>query len=346
MTVISAHRRLYDVKLTPVSGTRFQPTGFPDIGAARFSYPVRENGQVTWRDAIIVESAQSMANRLEAVGWDPAQQHPVPELDGLPYVRVTAADDGRYVTSSRTEPHRLASAYVKDATIDGQNARDFIRACLGLRDDTPLAPRDIAQAIMALDPLCLVHGVFFADQAWPGQPRIARVVTAFIEAIDVRDAVSGGVKRDAVRHALGEGSGGTQEGYGFVPYHRMEYTAEQIVARFSIDTAQLASYGLGDDASQLLKTIALWEMRALLDGGLRLRTACDLAPVNAQITDRTGAPLPPREELAANLRDLIGRCAELLGEGRPIEAIWNLGKQKRQRRGTQAAPQEQDQGGD
>jgi CRISPR-associated protein Csb1 len=327
MTVVSPHRRLYDVELIPVSGARFQPTGFPDIGAARFSYPVRDNGTVSWKDALIVESAQSMANRLEAVGWDAAAQRPVPELAGLPYVRVTAADDERYVTSSRTEAHRLASAFVKDSQIDGQEAKALIRERLGLRGDTPLAPRDIARAIMGLDPLCLVHGVFFADQAWPGQPRIARVVTAFIEAIGVREAVSGGVKRDEVRHALGEG-GGTQEGYGFVPYHRVEYTAEAIVAHFSIDTAQLAAYGLAAAGADLLETIALWEIRSLLDGGLRLRTACDLAPATP-VTDRGGAPLPPRDELDDALRELIGQCAELLGDGGPIQAVWNLGKKKR-----------------
>lgn len=327
MTVISPHRRLYDVELTPISGARFQPTGFPDIGAARFSYPLRDNGTVSWTDALIVESAQSMANRLEAVGWDAATQRPVPELDGLPYVRVTAADDGRYITSSRTEAHRLASAYVKDSQIEGQDAKALIGGRLGLRNDTPLAPRDIARSIMALDPLCLVHGVFFADQAWPGQPRIARAVTAFIEAIGVRDAVSGGVKRDEVRHELGEG-GGTQEGYGFVPYHRVEYTAERIVAHLSVDTAQIAAYGLGEAGAGLLETIALWEIRSLLDGGLRLRTACDLAPATA-VTDRSGVPLPPRDELAAALRGLTGRCAELLGGGEPIRAVWNLGKKKR-----------------
>jgi CRISPR-associated protein Csb1 len=328
MTVLSPHRRLYDVALVPVSGARFQPTGFPDIGAARFSYPVRDNGSVAWTDALLVESAQSMANRLEAVGWDTAAQRPVPELDGLPYVRVTAADDGRYITSSRTEAHRLASAYVKDSKIDGQDAKALIGQRLGLRDDTPLAPRDIARAIMALDPLCLVHGVFFADRAWPGQPKITRAVTAFIEAIGVREAVSGGVKRDQVRHQLDTESGGTQEGYGFVPYHRVEYTAERIVAHFSLDLAQITAYGLGADAAALLETIALWEIRSLLDGGLRLRTACDLVPTTA-ITDRNGVPLPPRQELAATLGELIRRCEELLGGGAPIQAVWTPGKKKR-----------------
>lgn len=93
----SLARQLIDVELQPVAGSRFQPTGFPDIGAAIFEHPVRQNEQLIWQEANLVESAQSMANRLEDVGWNRAEQRPVAELDGLPYVRVIAADDGRYL---------------------------------------------------------------------------------------------------------------------------------------------------------------------------------------------------------------------------------------------------------
>lgn len=60
-------RELFDVELMPAAGSRFQPTGFPDIGAAVFQRPSGESG---WVDCLLVESAQSMANRLEAVAWD------------------------------------------------------------------------------------------------------------------------------------------------------------------------------------------------------------------------------------------------------------------------------------
>jgi CRISPR-associated protein Csb1 len=58
----------------------------------------------------------------------------------------------------------------------------------------------VARACFAPDPLSLVHGVFFARKNWPWQPKVARAVTSFIEAYDVRPAVSGGVKRDSVHN--------------------------------------------------------------------------------------------------------------------------------------------------
>lgn len=316
-------RQLIDIELQPVTGSRFQPTGFPDIGPALFQRPLREDRGVRWVDALLLESAQSMANHLEAVGWDRAEQRPVEALAGLPYVRVVAADDGRYLTSSRTEAHRLASAFVKDAALDGVEMREVLKGRLGLHDDTPLAPREISRAVFQLDPLCLVHGVFFADAAWPGQPKIARAVTGFIEALDVRPAISGGVKRDDVRHAIAEGSAGAKEGYGSIPYHRTEYTAASIVASLSIDLAQIASYGLGEPASALLAAIARWEIRALLDGGLRLRTACDLATLGGPLSDRDGVPLPEMPEAEGELRRLIGESRDLLGDGSPTEVVWS-----------------------
>lgn len=330
MPVTTTHRQLFDVDLEPIAGARFQPTGFPDLGPALFDRPVTTNGTIEWVPALLLESAQSMANRLEAVGWDAAAHTPVGALSGLPYVRVVAAEDGRYLTSSRTEAHRLASAFVKDSTLAGKGMREVIRERLGLRDDTPLAPRDIARAVFALDPLCLIHGVFFAESAkiWPGQPRIARAVTSFIEAVDVRAANSGGVKRDEVRHQVGE-SGGATEGYGFVPYHRTEYTAARIQASFALDLAQLHSYGLGDVATEMLATLARWEIRALLDGGLRLRTACDLAVVKPEITDRDGTALPSLTDLEVELGRLIGECRDLVGDGRPIQVVWSGGAKKR-----------------
>lgn len=322
MPASSSHRRLFDVELEPVSGSRFQPTGFPDIGPALFDRPVRENGAAVWRQALIVESAQSMANRLEDVGWDRPGEQPSPTLRGLPYVRVVAADDGRYLTSSRTEAHRIGSAFVKDSTLKGKSMVEVVKERLGLYDDTPLAPHNIATEVFRLDPLCLIHGVFLADKRWPGQPKIARAVTSFIEAIDVRPAISGGVKRDEVRHAIGEGQAGSAEGYGFVPFHRTEYTAARIVAFFSLDLAQIASYGLDEPADQLLEAIALWQIRSLLSSGLRLRTACDLAPVADAILDREGQELPGIAELDARVRQLVVDSRKSLGDAAPLEVVW------------------------
>lgn len=325
MTIRTAHRRLYEIPVEPALGSRFQPTGFPDIGPAEFQRPTADGDQTT---ALLVESAQSMANRLEGQGWNDGTQQPVETLEGLPYIRVVSPD-GEYLTSSRTEAHRLASAFVKSSTLDDESMLDVIKQRLDLRDDTPLAYRDIAVQVMALDPLCLVHGVFFADKAWPSQPKIARALTGFVEAEGVTPVHSGGVKRDHVRHGNVEG-GGAKEGYGSIPFHRTEYTARRIAAYFSVDRDQLESYGLAAPAAELLDTIARWEIRSLLAGGMRLRTACDLIPTDDAIVERAGEPLPSFAELDGEVRRLVGECATagLLGEGRPIDVVWTSKSKK------------------
>lgn len=319
------NREHLDVHLQPLAGSRFQPTGFPDVGAALYDRPIGEDG---WQSCLLLESAQSMANHLEATSWDSGRQQPVEAFAGFPYVRVSG-DDGRYLTSSRTEAHRLAAGFVKDSTLAGTGMREVIKDRLGLRDDTPLAPCDIARAVFALDPMCLVHGVFFAESAkiWPGQPKIARAITSFVEAHDVRPAVSGGVKRDEVRHSV-EGTGGAGEGYGFVPFHRTEYVAREIVASFALDLDQLSSYGLPEPATELLATAARWEVRRLLDSGFRPRTACDLAVVDEAALD---AALPALDALTAQLGQLVSECVDLLGAGAAIDVVWggNKGKAKK-----------------
>lgn len=73
----NAPRLLLEADLSPVVGRRFQPTGFADLGAAEYSLP-------DGTPMLLVESAQSVANRLEktcldgdgpeidpAFGWSP-----------------------------------------------------------------------------------------------------------------------------------------------------------------------------------------------------------------------------------------------------------------------------------
>ncbi len=321
----SGTRHLFDIDLVPVIGERFQPTGFPDIGAAQIQRPVRnDDGSLRLVDGLLVESAQSMANHLEGMAWDDGEAAPHPTLEGLPYVRVVADDDGRYLTSSRTEAHRLASAFVKDSFSDGIRMTQVIRDRLGLRVDTPLRRHDVARGVFRLDPLSLLHGVFFAEKAevWPGQPKFARAVTGFIEAWEARPAVSGGVKRDAVRHSK-DATGAATEGYGSIPFHRTEWTAERIIASFSVDGRLLASYGLGEDATRLLETIGLWEVRSLLEYGLRLRTACDLEPAKTEILGRDGTPLPALDTLHDRVREGIAACGDLLEGAGSLEVRWN-----------------------
>lgn len=323
----TTNRLLLEVDLRPTSGSRFQPTGFPDLDTALFER--FEPSLDDWVRCLIVESAQSMANRLEATAWDPNNDRPVQAMAGLPYVRVVRQDDGSFVTSSRTEAHRLASAFIKDSTLDGTNMKDVIRERLNLVEDRPIPFRDIARAVFALDPFCLVHGVFFAESAkvWPGQPKVTRALMSEVEAIDVRRAESGGVKKDHVRHSITD-TGGSSEGYGTIPFHRTEWSARRLVASFNLDRAQLRSYGLPEKATALLDAIARWEIRSLLDGSMRFRTACDLEPVADQFEARTGEVLGSLDELTAEVHSGVEVCADLLGGGEPIEVRWAAEKKK------------------
>ena len=99
-----APRLLIEAQLTPVQGHRFQPTGFPNLGAATYKAP-------DGTDMLLVESAQSLANRLEAVCWDNDADDWVSPLQGLPVVKVVV-DGKTSLTNSVIEAHRLNSPYI------------------------------------------------------------------------------------------------------------------------------------------------------------------------------------------------------------------------------------------
>lgn len=328
---MTTKRLVIDVDLQPVVGSTFQPTGFPDLGAATFKR--FSNGVL--QECLLVESVQSMANRLEATGWHDGEQKQVDAWDGLPYLEVRRKATGEFLTSSRLEAHRIFSAFVRDAEWPGEGGADSVLVSrLGVKADTPLNYGAMAGAIVALDPLSLLHGVFFAGKpkessksraAWPANPKFTRAVTAVIEAHGVERVASGGRKADAVRHTVVDG-GGSAEGYGSVPFHRVEFTAETVRASFVVDLALIASYGLPEPVTELLGTLAMWEIRSLLDGGLRLRTACDLEPTSDELAFRDGSALPDLDALTAKLRALVADSAEHLGARGPIALTWTSAK--------------------
>ena len=299
-------RTTLTLSLVPVAGARFQPTGFPNLGAAIFQrFDIDKN---EWVESLHVESPQSMANRFELTTWNTAEQRPVDDFAQIPYVEVVDGN-GEFLTSSRLEAHRLASAYVMDASLDGKKVEEILPARLGLVSGKPQNLRTLARAIFDLDPLSLVHGVFFARASWPSQPKIARAVTSFIDADDVQVAASGGVKTDSVdtRSASKGGSGSSDAGYGMVPHLRTEYTARSITAYVTVDHEQLRSYGLGEDRTALLEAIISYELAHFFsDEGMRLRTACDL-----KLTSRDDLPSPEqaRADLAAAVAKLEGQLA-------------------------------------
>ena len=297
MTRVEEHH----IPLRSIPSGRFQSTGFPDLGAATYQAPGPDG---TWVDMLVVESAQSMANRLEAQGWDELEWQPRAPLDTLPWVRVVA-QDGDYLTSSRTAAHRLYDAHVRNTTVDSEPYLNVLKERFGLKKDRPMNRRRFAQAVFRIDPLTLVHGALFAEKGWKRQPRITRAIMAEIEAADVQEVHFGGVKTDDVSPTNQPGKG-SSEGYGMVPFHRTEYTAAKITLQVILDIHLLRTYGLSDQATDLLETVARWEMASLLSKPMRLRTACTFevdGDVPSEFADPAG--------LAERIVQLSGECPEL-----------------------------------
>lgn len=311
----AAPRLLVHADLEPAVGSTFQPTGFPDLGAAEFERPMADG---TTQRALLVESVQSMANRLEERGWDAPGRAPIAALARLPYVEVRAADGG-FLSSSRLEPHRLAGAYVKEAKLDGRPVGEWMIERFGMQPGAPIDWRAVYAAIFELDPLCLLHGVFFSDKEWSalGNPKVRRAISAVIEAHDIRPAVSGGVKRDDVSPTA-RGDRNAERGYGFVPFGRTEYAAASIRLTASIDLQQLRGYGLDGDRTQLLVNLAAWEVSSLLSQPLRLRTACDLDVQNVVVARPDGVALP----IAADLAEAISGSPVTFEADGPRTVVW------------------------
>jgi len=288
-------RLLIEADLKPAQGSRFQPTGFPDLGAAVFE--TREGTR------LLVESAQSMANRLEGTLWDEASERL--RIPGLSYVKVMQGDT--FLTSSLTEAHRLNSPYILESK--DKSFYEQLRKELDAMGDGPINRKVLAATLLKYDVNSLLHGVFLAkSELAGGRLRVARALTAFIEAEGVRVAASGGVKNDHVNP-----KGDAKTGFGNVPFQRDEYTADRVVAYFNLDLGQIRGYGLGADVEKLLVILALYKIRALLDGGLRLRTACDLDVASIMTTRPKDFVLPALGELTDALKAQIRACASRFG---------------------------------
>ncbi len=295
----STKRLLIETELKPVQGDRFQPTGFADLGAAVYERPDGTR-------MLLVESAQSVANRLEFACLDKGGPRLSPELEGLPYVLVKLTSGVETETSSLVEAHRINSPFIIS---DSGFKKEFTLAA-GYAPGKPIDWRKVGAALFKYDPNSLLHGVFMANLG-DGRIKVPRMITGFIEAEDVREAASGGVKNNPL-----DPSGKIravelmeQDVYGNVPYARMEYTAAKIRAYFNVDLALLAGCDLGPEAEELLTALGLFKIRRFLNGGLRLRTACDLFPVGEPVVrNEAGFVFPKEPDLLKAVQRGIKAC--------------------------------------
>ena len=234
---------------------------------------------------------------MEEICWDSSNQTLIPGLDGLPYIRVNRPD-GTQLTNSLLEAHRINSEYIMDNKL---GLKEKLINEIHIEKNQPIDWQRFYTTLLKYDINSLIHGTFLEEI--DGRLRITRVLSAFIEAKDVRIAESGGVKINIVEPGL-------KGGKGNVPYHRTEFTAGTITAYINLDMSLLNSYGLPREAVKLLITLSLLKIRRFFNVGLRLRTACDLEmSEGVKIKRPEGFTLPNENVLLDECRVLIQECS-------------------------------------
>jgi len=258
-TLYAQDRVVITASLKLTNGHFLQPTGFPDIDACVY----RDKDDRRW---CLVESEQSMSNRLEAV----CMKSPgvwVDDLKGLPLV-VVRNKDGDLLTTNLTEPHRIASSYI----LDGKRAdntddmRELFERKLGLRnggDFWPLDKRkDLEEFVFALDPAALLHGFQFVQWKFVGL-RQTRLIHARLEAelADDPEVHYGMVKWDAIEP---ESTREERANKGQSIAAKSRIVPKNVTATFEIDVLALKNLSLKEDRKKFLLGLALWKIGAFL----------------------------------------------------------------------------------
>ncbi len=272
------------LKVEGFGGGRFQPTNFPDLGAALY----RGADGKQW---LLVESPQSMANRMEKVCWldgaDDADRvgRYNDECRGIPYI-LAVDSDNRPLTASPLEAHRLASPYIAESPVQnegedkGKSLLEVLKAKFTLRENRLVPWKKVASSLLDIDPGCLLHGIWFNDSNLAGgKVRLTRVLSGFIEAFEPAPANYGFQKRDDVLWATDKEAGqSASEGFGSVIGAKQHFTSCEVKACFQIDIDRLRNYGLSPEKVGALTAWAIYKIRRVLVDGQAgvggLRTEC------------------------------------------------------------------------
>lgn len=320
-------RLLLEAHLKPLQGTRFQPTGFPNLGPATYDGP--EGTRM-----LLVESAQSIANWLErtlfkVMSRDSASDELLPEVDGISFIEIDCGEFGK--TSTLLESHRINTPYLwdsehpsavvlqseilKELGISAKRKKKGAKGegGSGREDEEPAGRLNLGRfyrTLLKYDLNSLIHGAFLEKVA--GRLRVPRALSGFIEARDVNPTESGGTKFDHVFPSKDAARSITSEdGYTNVPYPRTEFSAREIVAYFNLDLAQIRGYSLPEEGERLLIALALFKVARFLDADWDLRSGCKLSISHVSVTrPLNGFTLPKAAEIARELPSLVKAAHE------------------------------------
>lgn len=285
---------LVDAELEPVGAPTIQLTTFANTGP---SFYVDAGGELS----AVVDSVASMANQLEATVWDADAGRPSPPVAALPWVQVVDSE-GQPYTTSRTAAHRLNAHSIVEGKLeaDGVQFEAKLKERLGAQPTPPLAAA-LGDVVWELDPLALVHGVWFPG-IWDGRARAARALSGRIDAhgVQTQSVQVGGQKTaDAiVETGVGQRGAEGKTVAGEIPHHTSEVSASRIVGRLMLDVRLLRSYALDETSEQALVAAALLELVELVADWPRRRSRCALDVASVTVRRPAGwVGLPPLDEL-------------------------------------------------
>ncbi|MCL4326609.1 MAG: type I-U CRISPR-associated RAMP protein Csb1/Cas7u [Candidatus Thermoplasmatota archaeon] len=316
--LVSAPRLLIEAELVPRQGDRFQPTGFPEIGAAVYERP-------DGKRMILVESAQSMANGLETVCINDTGTRIdiIEELKGIPYIIAELEDKKTKktitATSSLVEAHRINSPFI----ITDKDFKNKFSTMAEYSEGKQVDWEKVAKAMFYYDVNSLLHGTFLSNLG-DGRVKVPRTLTGFIEAEDIKGVFLGGTKNSLIDPTgTIRAESFNKNVYGNVPFHRIEYTATKIKAYYNIDLALIRGYNLNSSAKTLLIALSLYKIIKFLNTKLRLRSSCDLKLKDKiTVTEPSDFKLLGEEQLISILKETIENCkSEHLFADPPITKI-------------------------
>lgn len=253
----------------------FNPSIFPNVGRLIF----RQQD----KDCLIMDSFASVSNMLEGTVQLPGTEAPI--FEGLPYIRMID-QAGAYRATSLTLPHRIASGYLlknKSAMLNGKKFGDGIKA--------EIVANGLHQTLLKYCPMSLLHGVWFS-QLEGGNYKISKSITGSLLAVDVKEAIVGGLSMDTVWKSadtldLSDFSDNpkkaSEAGVGMIPHSTTRYVCDRVVGSFQIGDLQIESYPILPEGKRLLKALAVYEILVFIETVPMHRTDCNLQVMDVEI---------------------------------------------------------------
>ncbi len=253
----------------------FNPSIFPNVGRLTFRHQEK--------DCLIMDSFASVSNMLEGTVQLPGTNTPI--FAELPYIRMVD-QAGVYRATSLTLPHRIASGYLlknKSAMLNGKKFGEQIKA--------EIIAHGLHQTLLKYCPMSLLHGVWFS-QLEGGNYKISKSITGSLLAIDVTEAIVGGVAMDGVWKSaetldLGDFADSpkkaSEAGVGMIPHSTTRYVCDRVVGSFQIGDLQIESYPIPTEGKRLLKALAVYEILSFIETVPMHRTDCNLQVIDVEI---------------------------------------------------------------